>query len=100
MDGAESPTLTVDRRDDLVGSSESHEFPNMTLEVTYWGDAPDGRAVMVRVTDSAGAPLVETRYQVGTPLQDIEFAGGHGFTGLDYIYHEEAMLQLWCEAEG
>lgn len=96
MEGAESPTLTVDRSDDLAGASATHEFPTMTLRVTYVGDAPEGRTVRVSVTADDGDPLFETLYQIGTPLQHIEFAGGHGFTGLNYVYHGEAMLQLWC----
>lgn len=98
MEGAESPTLTVDRSDDLTGSSATHEFPTMTLTVTYVGDVPEGRTVRVSVTTDDGAPLFESLYQIGTPLQDIEFVGGHGFTGLNYVHHGEAMLQLWCEA--
>lgn len=98
MEGAESPTLTVERDDDLAGTSATHEFPTMTLTVTYVGDAPEGRTVRVSVTADDDTPLFESLYQIGTPLQDIEFAGGHGFTGLNYVHHGEAMLQVWCEA--
>jgi hypothetical protein len=39
------------------------------------------------------------RRRVGaTPLQDVDFAGGHGFTGLLYVDHEGAQLQVWCAA--
>lgn len=97
--GEERETLTVTRSGEPLGAMESAEFAEMTLAVTYIGEAPEGRTVTTVVTDPSGAELARTLYQIGDPaLQNIEFAGGHGFTGLNYVTHGEAMLQFWCEA--
>lgn len=98
MTGAESPTLRVERTGDTAAVPTTHEFPTMSLEVTYTGDAPEGRTVRVDVTTAAGDLLARQLYQIGTPLEEIAFAGDHGFTGLTYVHHGEAMLQVWCEA--
>jgi hypothetical protein len=99
MTDAESTTLTVERGDDLLGNRSTETFETMTLEVTYVGDAPEGHSVRIDVTTPDGASVHQALYQVGTPLQDIRFAGGHGFTGLSYIYHDGALLQVWCDAD-
>lgn len=71
----------------------------MTLSVTYVGDAPEGHYVGVTVTTESDEPLVHTLYQLGgTPLDDVDFAGRHGFTGLQYVNHGDALLQVWCKA--
>lgn len=99
MEGAEEQTFTVERIDRPTTSGIEVEFSLMTIEVHYTGDAPDGRNVRVTVTDRDGAEITTALYQIGRPgLQDIGFAGGHGFTGLHYVYHEQAMLQFFCGA--
>lgn len=46
-------------------------------------------------------PLISTLYQLAdVDLAEVDFAGGHGFTGLQYGYHDGAMLQCWCDADG
>jgi hypothetical protein len=97
--GAEEATLRVAQGDDPAGASGSLEFERMHLTVTYRGDAPEGRSVDLRIASSAGEPLARTLYQVGaTGLGDVDFAGGHGFTGLHYVDHDGAQLQVWCGA--
>ena len=99
MAGAENAVLRVERGDGLAGGTGTLTFERMTLTVTYTGDAPEGRSVDLRVTSSGGEPLARTLHQVGaTPLQDVDFAGGHGFTGLLYVDHDGAQLQVWCTA--
>ena len=99
MTGAEEPVLRVERSDGLAGSTGSLEFETMTLSVTYVAEAPEGRSVDLTVVSAAGEPLLRALYQIGDPpLEDIRFAGGHGFTGLHYVDHEGAQLQVWCEA--
>lgn len=98
--GAEDATLRVERGDGLAGATGTRTFEQMTLTVTYAGDAPEGRSVDLQVTSTSGEPLARTLHQVGaTPLQDVDFAGGHGFTGLLYVDHAGAQLQVWCAAE-
>lgn len=100
MTGAEDATLRVERGDGLAGGTGTLTFERMTVTVTYTGDdAPEGRSVDLQVTSSGGEPLARTLHQVGTtPLQDVDFAGGHGFTGLLYVDHQGAQLQVWCTA--
>jgi hypothetical protein len=99
LEGAREPSLTVERADDLSPQPQTLEFATLTLEVTYHGDAPEGRNVTVVVTTPDGQPLVRDLYQLtdGGELRR-EFAGGHGFTGLQYVFHEGASLQVWCTA--
>lgn len=99
MEGAEERTLTVPRVDATSAEGVGADFALMAIEVRYTGDAPEGRNVLVRVTDRDGGEIATTLYQIGRPgLGDIEFAGGHGFTGLHYVRHEPAMLQYFCGA--
>jgi hypothetical protein len=93
--------LRVEPSSGLRGDATTIEYETMTLAVAYVGDAPEGRNVTVEVTTSDGDPIVRDLYQIGEMrLTDVEFSGGHGFTGLQYVSHEEAMLQVWCEAIG
>lgn len=99
LDGAEEPTLTVEPSGGLLAEPKTVTFPTMTLSVTYVGDAPEGHYVGVTVTTESDEPLVHTLYQIGgTSLEDVDFAGGHGFTGLQYVNHGDALLQVWCKA--
>lgn len=99
MEGAEERTFTVERLDGPAAEGVAVEFPLMTIAVRYAGDGPEGRNVLITVTDPDGAEISSALYQIGQPgLQDIEFAGGHGFTGLHYVHHDQAMLQYFCGA--
>jgi hypothetical protein len=97
--GASEPTLTVARVDGATSRPARVDFETLTLEVTYQGDAPEGRNVAIVVSTTNGDPLVRNLYQYtdGAELTTA-FAGGHGFTGLEYVFHEGSMLQVWCEA--
>jgi hypothetical protein len=99
LTGAQEPELRVEPSAGSTGGAETVEFETMTLSVTYRGDAPEGRTVELVVQTAAGEPLTRTLYQIGDwALQDVAFAGGHGFTGLHYVSHAGAELQVWCEA--
>ena len=102
LTGADEPVLRIEPSDGPtggIGGVEIAEFATMTLSVTYRGDAPEGRTVELAVVTAAGEPLWRTLYQIGDPpLQDIAFAGGQGFTGLHYVSHAGAELQVWCHA--
>lgn len=99
--GQREETLELPRSDGLQGSERTVEFEEMSLTAVYRADAPEGRSVRVEVRGAEGADLATGLYQFGSPPpQDIAFVGGHGFTGLSYVHHGEAVLQYWCEAEG
>ena len=71
----------------------------MTFAASYSGDVPDGRGVHV-VVSTADRVLLRWLFQLGGQDEFPEdFSGGHGFTGLHYVYDGEAELQFWCEAE-
>ena len=101
LDGAREPSLTVARADGVGAPPQRLDFATLALEVTYQGAAPEGDHVAVVVTTADGEPLVRDLYQLGDGV-DLrrEFAGGHGFTGLQYVFHEQASLQVWCTADG
>ena len=64
----------------------------------YGGDEFEGYAVSTSVVDG-DQELLDVRYQLGgTSLAEIDFAGGHGFTGLHYVSHDGSLLQFWCWA--
>lgn len=99
LTGAREPVLRVQPTGGPTGGSDTAEFETMTLSVTYRDEAPEGRTVELVVETAAGEPLSRTLYQVGdVPLQDVAFAGGHGFTGLHRVSHAGAELQVWCQA--
>ena len=100
LDGASEDTLRVDRVDDVeTDDGQSLTFDTMTLTVAYVGDAPEGRNVRIVVTGSAAEPLYEVLYQLdGVDLAAVDFAGGHGFTGLQRVRDGSAELQLMCAA--
>lgn len=100
LQGAREPSVTVERDDGISPRPQTLEFATLTLEVTYQGDAPEGRNVTVAVATAGGQPLVRDLYQLtdGNELRR-EFAGGQGFTGLQYVFHERASLQVWCDAD-
>lgn len=100
MEGGEERTFTVERIDGPAAEGVAVEFPLMTIAVRYAGEGPEGHNVLITVTDPDSAEIASALYQIGRPgLQDIEFAGGHGFTGLHYVHHEQAMLQYFCAAD-
>jgi hypothetical protein len=98
LTGAEEPELRVERPGPgEQPSAATVELPTMTLTVSFAGDAPEGRSVTVEVTSAGGEQLLRVLYQLGDlTLADVQFAGGHGFTGLHYVDHDRAQLQFWC----
>lgn len=80
--------------------SATAPFETMTFEAAYTGDDGfESPTLSLSVTDDAGEPLTSVLYQLGgVDLRDVQFAGGHGFTGLHYVDHDGAQLQFWCAA--
>jgi hypothetical protein len=99
LTGSSEPSVTVQRADGVAARPERLDFATLTVEVAFHGDAPEGRKVTIAVMTTAGEPLVRNLYQLtdGTELT-TDFAGGHGFTGLQYVFHEGSALQVWCES--
>lgn len=93
--GAVQGATTVAR-----GGEQTEQWAQMALSVSYTAGEPDGNAVRLQVEGTEGQPISEHLYQIGPSAGALhtEFAGGHGFTGLIYVHHEGAMLQVWCAA--
>lgn len=100
--GAKEPSLFVNRVDEgVLAQPEQVVFDNMVLEATFAGDLPEGHSFVFRVTTLDGVQLLQSLYQYDTGEElRTSFSGGHGFTGLNYVDHEGASLQVWCSAAG
>lgn len=85
-------------------AQQSISFADLNWHAQYGTGELDGeRALRLWVT-AAGQPdkLISQLYQL--PLESgpqNQFIGGHGFTGLNYVYHpaSRAELQFWCETD-
>lgn len=95
--GDYSGTVTAKRTHGATEGDQGKEFGPMRLAVQYLESTGEGTAVTVVVTDSGDRELTRVLYQIGTPLDEVEFQGGHGFTGLHYVTHKDRQLQFWCE---
>lgn len=84
------------------GDRQSLTFDDMRFEVVFLSDAGEGQSLSISVTDlHTNSELTRALYQIDRQkgLND-QFIGGHGFTGLAYIYHptSEGELQYFCLA--
>ena len=86
-----------------AGARELLTFEDMGFEATFLSDAGEGKSLSIVVTDlGAGAELTRGLYQFDSQagLRD-QFVGGHGFTGLAYVYHPSSgsEIQYFCGGE-
>ena len=77
-------------------------FDNLAFEAQYNDDEFEGRSLLISIEDAeSGDQVVRQLYQMdrGEKLRN-QFIGGHGFTGLAYVYHHAsgAEMQFFCEA--
>ena len=89
-------TLTTNADHEVIA------FDDMEFNAEYWDDQFEGRSLLISVTSlDTGDEIVRQLYQMdrGKSLNN-QFIGGHGFTGLIYVYHPSstAELQCFCEA--
>ena len=72
------------------------------FRVLYWDDRYEGRTLIAYVySTSTGKLIEETLFQLDRQKGPLnQFVGGHGFTGLHYVYAPDsaAELQYWCSA--
>ena len=84
------------------GDHEIIEFDDMEFSAQYWDDQFEGRSLLISVASpDTGDEVVRQLYQMDRGKSLInQFIGGHGFTGLIYVYHPSspAELQCFCEA--
>ena len=84
-------------------AQQSQEFENMAFEARFQDDQFEGRALYIVVTDlETGAELTRQLYQFDAenPVEN-QFIGGHGFTGLNYVFHphSSAEMQFFCHVQ-
>jgi len=82
------------------GDSGTAEYIDMVFDVQLSDDPGEVVALIISVTAKEGGDqIVRSLYQIDQAkgLHD-QFIGGHGFTGLVYVYHpaSAAELQYFC----
>lgn len=87
-----------------AGDQGSQAFEDMTFVATFLSDAGEGQSLSIVVSDSnTGAELTRGLYQFDPQagLRD-QFIGGHGFTGLAYVFHPASgsEVQYYCMVGG
>jgi hypothetical protein len=95
-------TLTPSTAAGQGASTATAAFEDMSVDATFLSDAGEGKSLSVVVTDlTSGAELTRGLYQFD-PQAGVtdQFIGGHGFTGLAYVYHpaSDSEVQYFCTA--
>ena len=83
--------------------SHKEEFGDLTFSATFLDDPGEGPALSLVVSDATSQnEITRQLYQINRAqgLHD-QFVGGHGFTGLNYVFHPttSAELQDFCLAK-
>jgi hypothetical protein len=100
-----SVTVGIEREEAVTFSGEDAEqalaFDDLEFHAAYSsGEMDNERALRLWITEPGETAVFHSQlYQL--PLDSgpqNQFAGGHGFTGLNYSYHPAtgAELQYWC----
>ena len=79
------------------------EFDSMVFEAQFQDDDYEGRALSIAVTDrETGTEITRQLYQFDrqNPVEN-QFIGGHGFTGLNYIFQPDSSseMQFFCSVK-
>jgi len=86
----------------LPGKMDRHflDFDDLSFEARFQNDPFEGQALNISITDRiTGAEITKHLYQFdGQNQPRNQFIGGHGFTGLTYVFHpaSSAELQYFC----
>ena len=84
------------------GDHQVVEHDGLRFDAEYWDDPYEGQSLSISVTDlDTGEELVRQLYQIVRAKGLVnQFVGGHGFTGLIYVYHPSstAEVQYFCLA--
>lgn len=85
------------------GDRQVAQFDTLEFSARYFDDQIEGRSLIIDVNavdsgQQVARQLFQMDRQQGTRNQ---FVGGHGFTGLGYVYHPttEAELQYFCDVQ-
>jgi hypothetical protein len=84
------------------GDHQVVEHDDLRFDAEYWDDEYEGQSLSIYVSDmDTGDELVRQLYQIDRAKDLVnQFVGGHGFTGLIYVYHPSstAEMQYFCLA--
>ncbi len=103
-----NPDRQIEREESITFVDQRSEmtiiFADMVFNAAYYaGEADNERNLRVWVSPEDSDDVILTQlYQLEQNSGPInQFVGGHGFTGLNYIYHPEsgAEMQYWCSSE-
>jgi hypothetical protein len=93
---SEAPTMTLSMDGDL----EFIQFDNLEFRVQTFADQFEGQSLSISITD------LDNRVELNRYLYQLDrskglvnqFIGGHGFTGLNYVFHPngESEMQFFC----
>ena len=93
----EASTMTLSSEGDL----EFIQFDNMEFRAQFFADQFEGQSLSISITNlDSRAELNRTLYQLDQSKGLVnQFIGGHGFTGLNYVFHPnaESELQFFCD---
>jgi hypothetical protein len=83
--------------------AETLTFDTMVFEAHFQDDEYEGRALSIAITDlDTGSDVTRQLYQFDrqNPVKN-QFVGGHGFTGLNYIFQKDtsAEMQFFCSIQ-
>ena len=96
--GEEQDSITVERpTSDTRRDETSVAYEDFDLSITYSDDGHESPSLLVHVASSSGADVERVLYQFGA--SPPSFVGPSGFTGLHYVYSDDAELQWWCTAQ-
>lgn len=94
---SEAPTMMLSTSGDL----EFVQFENMEFRVQTFADQTEGQSLSITITNlDSRTELNRTLYQLDQSKGLVnQFIGGHGFTGLNYVFHPnaESELQFFCD---
>jgi hypothetical protein len=81
----------------------THTFDQLTFSAIYQDDEFEGRALSIVITNSDGGTEISRQLYQFDPQNPVEnqFIGGHGFTGLNYVFLPEsaAEIQYFCSTK-
>ena len=100
-------SVPIEREESVTFSDEDSQHTLDYADLAFYaqyssGESDHERALVIRVTEPGQtAVLTSQLYQLTAGSGPVnQFVGGHGFTGLNYVYHPAtgAELQFWCTA--
>ena len=93
---SEAPTMPLSTSGDL----EFVQFENMEFRVQFFADQTEGQSLSITITNlDSRTELNRYLYQLDQSKGLVnQFVGGHGFTGLNYVFHPngESEMQFFC----